>query len=420
MEKQIACAIDIGTTKVYAIIAEIDKINKTVQVLGYGHAQSSGLNKGKFVNLEQIEKEIRIAIKRAEIKANLEVENVYVGISGKHIKSKLSTVEYIISEEEAKIITQSDYNALLEKACHGIVTPDEEVLNKIVYNCKIDGYGLVKNPVGMTGKSIVADVHIITAEKHQVDALRYIFNDMGVTLEKVILEPLASAKSVLKQKETKAGVALVDIGGGTTDIAIFRGDKLIFSNVIEIGGNNFTVDTTYGLNIHKNLAEKVKKIYDYNLDPKEHELVIPRSNGEEEIIDIGLLKEIISSRLDDLFDQIKITLEQSGFEEYISKGVIFTGGASQISSLEELAKSKLDFPIELRKPKKHDGFTDEMLTPEHATGIGIMLIAAEQIINDKIIEFMPNEEIEEYVEEYEEVNEKSAIDNIKDFFAQLF
>lgn len=393
MEKQdVVVAIDIGTTKIYAIIAKVSFIDKTFQVIGTGMSPSKGMKKGVIVDVAQVTGSVEAAIQSAEHRANVNIETAYIGVAGKHIESLMSHAA-LLTGKQPREITEADKNKLEELAENKVVPIDRKVIHKIVYNYKIDDSEIVKNPIGMNGVKLEADVHIVTGVVNSIDALVKSASNLSIGVEDVVLEPLASAKAVLNDTEKKFGAILVDIGGGTTDIAIFKNEKLIYTNVIPLGGEHYTNDIASVLNIGIKTAEKLKKEFStYREEIDLDDIVeVPVYNSEEnKQVELGYLKEIIDSRTEDILEQISKKIENSGFEHLVPNGIIFTGGASKVAGLMERAEDYFELPVRFGTPEKRDGLLAEMNKPEDATGVGLLLYGIEKyfagevnIINQK-------------------------------------
>ena len=280
MRNNIAVAIDIGTTKIYVIIAEVDPETGRFQVLGYGTSTSSGLKKGLVVDVEQTSRDIKRAVRKAEEMAQIRVEKAFIGISGKHIQSSLQHIEIFLGEEPREI-EELDYETLIQNAIDRQITRDSFILHKIAYNFKVDNGSVIKNPVGRRGRKVEADVHLITGSEKEITALKNTLLKLDIDVEEVILEPYASAKAVLTTSEKRFGTVIVDMGGGTTDICIYRNETLIYSAVIPAGGEHYTNDIAYCLQLDLETAEKLKKDFSSFSDNGENVVQIHIKNSNE-------------------------------------------------------------------------------------------------------------------------------------------
>lgn len=381
MEKQeIVVAIDIGTTKIYVIVAKVNSEEQSFNVIGYGVSASKGMKKGVIVDVEQVTESVEAAIKTAEHMADVNIKTAFIGVAGKHIESLMSHATAIIGKYPREI-TELDKRKLEEIAENKVVPVDRKVIHKIVYNYKIDDSEIVKNPLGMSGVKLEADVHIVTGVVNSIDALVKSARNLSIGVEDVILEPLASGKAVLNDTERKFGSILVDIGGGTTDMAIFKNEKLIYTSVIPLGGEHYTNDIASVLNIDVKTAERLKKefsTYREELDLDEI-IEVPAYNGvENKKVELGYLKEIIDFRTEDILEHIARKIEASGFEHLIPNGIVFTGGASKVAGLMERAETYFNLPVRFGVPVKRDGLLPDMKKPEDATGVGLLLYGLEK------------------------------------------
>lgn len=388
--KKLLVAIDIGTSKIYTIIAEVNNDNRSFKVIGTGVSPSRGLKKGMVVDVEEVTRDLEVSVQAAEHMADVSIEGAFIGVAGRHIESLMSHATVVVGKTPREI-TQADKQSLGEVAVSKVVPVDRKVIHKIVYNYRIDDSGVVKNPIGMSGVKLEADVHIVTGQLNAIDALVNSVNRLSVEVEDVVLQPLASAKAVLTDTEKQLGSILVDMGGGTTDIAVYKNDKLIYTSVIPIGGQHFTNDIAALLGIDMKTADRLKKqLTDYILEDEiENQIIeIPSHNYEEvKEVEISYLKEIVEARIEDVIEQVKKKIEASGFKHYISTGIIFTGGGSKVAGLKERAKESFDIPVRMGRPLKLEGLTEEMNKPEYATGVGLLLYGIERYFSGEFVSF---------------------------------
>ncbi len=419
--REIVTAIDIGTTKIYTIVAEILSGENEFQVIGHGASISKGLNKGVIVDVEKVTKDVEASIKSVEYMADVEIKSAYVGVAGKHIESLISHSMTVLGEEPREIIAM-DIKQLEEVAKNKVVPIDRKVIHKILYNYKIDNSEVVKNPLGMVGTKLEADVHIVTGVVNSIDALVKSVNNISIEVDDILLEPLASAKSVLTETEKKLGTVLVDIGGGTTDVAIFKNEKLIYTSVLPVGGEHFTNDIASILNIDIKTADRIKREFSQYIDDIDLEDVIevPSYNeGEMKKIKMSFLKEIIESRIEDIIEHISKKIDVYGYEHLIPNGIVFTGGASKIAGLRERAEEYFDMPIRLGIPRNHKGILKEIQKPENATGIGLLLYGVENYKNkNKNVKLKKEKEIEEIKNTKKRTN--IIMEKMKKWFELLF
>jgi cell division protein FtsA len=388
--KKLLVAIDIGTSKIYTIIAEVNDDNRSFKVIGTGVSPSRGLKKGMVVDVEEVTRDVEVSVQAAEHMADVSIEGAFIGVAGRHIESLMSHATVVVGKTPREI-TQADRQSLGEVAVSKVVPVDRKVIHKIVYNYRIDDSGVVKNPIGMSGVKLEADVHIVTGQLNAIDALVNSVNKLSIEVEDVVLQPLASAKAVLSDTEKQLGSILVDMGGGTTDIAVYKNDKLIYTSVIPIGGKHFTNDIAALLGIDLKTADRLKKqLADYisEGDIEEQIIEIPSHNYEEvKEVEISYLKKIVEARIYDVIDQVKKKIEASGFKHYISTGIVFTGGGSKVAGLKEIAQESFDIPVRLGRPLKLEGLMEEMNRPEDATGVGLLLYGIERYFSGEFVSF---------------------------------
>ncbi|MGM0508600.1 MAG: cell division protein FtsA [Fusobacteriota bacterium] len=383
--KEIVVAIDIGTTKIHTIVAEVFPESNEFQVIGKGISISEGLNKGVIVDVEKAAKNIEASVRAAEYSIGFDIQKAYIGVAGKHIESMVTNSAVSLGEHPREIV-EADKERLGEIAISKVVPIDRKVIHKILYNYRIDDSGIVKNPIGMKGKRLTADAHIVTGVLNAIDALVKSVNKISIEAEDVLLEPLASAKAVLNDSEKKLGVALVDIGGGTTDVAIFKHNKLIYTSVLPVGGEHYTQDIAALLNVELKTADRLKKEFSLYRDEIDLDDIIEipsYSEGETKKVKMIHLKEIIDSRTEDILEHVQQKIEGSGYKHLIPNGIVFTGGASKIAGLKDMAEDFIkDIPVRLGKPKRYPGILNEMNKPENSTGIGLLLHGVENYSKD--------------------------------------
>lgn len=427
MENNIAVAIDIGTTKIYVIVAEIEEYTGKFQVKGYGTSISKGMKKGLVVDVERTASDIKQAVKEAEAMSGIEIKSACIGVSGKHIESVLTSAEVYLGEKP-RIILEEDYNKLIQVAKNKGINYDRRVLHEIAFNYRIDKGGIVKNPIGMQGEKLEADVHLITGSEKEIVSLKNALSSIDIEIEEIVLEPYASAMAVLTSSEKKFGTVIVDIGGGTTDIGIYRNEKLIYSSVIPIGGEHFTNDISYVLNIDLDRADIIKKEFSYkekNISKLEEEEIVIRERNSfaNRYIPLSELKEITDCRIDDILEQIGARIQESGFSDYISNGIVFTGGSSQIAGLKERSESYFDkHDIKMGIPIEIEGLLPNMNKPENSTGIGLLIYSVEKHIKEKRKKYTVKKTIDKVESKNgdEEAEELPFTSKIKDFFSNLF
>lgn len=375
--------MDIGTTKICAIIGRMNAHGK-IEVLGIGKADSFGVMRGVVANIDKTVEAIKSAVKEAEEKSGQKVTEVYVGIAGQHIKS-LQHRDILTRENPDTVIDEHDISHLIENMRKISLNPGDRIIHVLPQEFQVDNEHGVKNPVGMCGVRIEANFHIITG---QIAAARNIFRCVelaGLKVLDLILEPLASASAVLSEEELEAGVVLVDIGGGTTDIAIFQDGIIRHTAVIPIGGNIVTDDIKEGCKIMKNQAEALKTKFGSALAtemPSNEVISIAGIKGREpKEIRMDNLARIIQARMEEILEHVYFEIKSSGYHKKLIGGIVVTGGGSQLKHLVQLVEyitgmdTRIGYPIEHLTQTKFE----EIHHPMYATGVGLILKGFEAI-----------------------------------------
>ncbi|ADL12292.1 cell division protein FtsA [Acetohalobium arabaticum] len=396
-QRRIITGLDIGTTKICAIIAEVND-NEILDIIGIGTSPSVGLRKGVVVDIDDTVSSIESAIEKAERMAGIEVDSVYVGIAGSHISSMNSQGVVAITGED-KEITQEDIDRVIEASQIVAIPPEREILHVLPRGFVIDGCQKVKHPRGMSGVRLKVETHIVTGSITSIENLVKSVNKLGIDVEDVVLEPLAASESVLSNSEKELGVVLVDIGGGTTDVAIFKEGSIWYTAVLPVGGDHITNDIAVGLRTPIKNAEKIK-IKDGSaladeVSEKEKIDVLTTSGKETKTVSRKLLCEIIEPRIDEIFSLVQQEIYESGYDGLIPAGLVVTGGASLMPLIPELASEKLDLPVRRGIPDKIDdlaNFVDDNIysvgneevnisedsTAIFATGVGLVCYGNQQ------------------------------------------
>ncbi len=376
MNERIVVGLDIGTTKVCAVVAAIDELSR-VNVLGVGVAESDGLNRGVVVNIDKTVTAVKFAIQEAERVAGVSVRSVIVGIAGDHVQSFQSRGVVTISNRDGEI-TQSDVDRLLEDTTHVAMPADREILHVIPQEFVVDGQDGVVDPVGMSGVRLEANVHIITG---QVSAAKNIYRCVekaGYEVADIVLEPLASSYAVLHPDEKEVGVAIIDIGGGTTDIAVFEDNTIRHTAVIAVAGSKVTDDVRRGLGVRLHHAEQLKRQFGLavvDMVPQGEVIAIPGIGGrEEKTVSRSTLAQIIQPRVEEILEIAAIEIKRSGYNRHLSAGVVLTGGGSLIPGMAELASHVLGMETRVGRPMGVEGgLVEEVDDPKYATGVGLVL-----------------------------------------------
>ena len=372
--ENIVVGVDIGTTKVCAVVAAEDDLGR-VNILGVGMAPSDGLNRGVVVNIDRTVNAVREAIQEAERAAGVEVQNVIVGIAGDHVQSFQTRGVVTIRSGE---ITQNDVQRLLEDTMQVALPADREILHVIPQEFIVDGQDGVADPVGMSGVRLEANVHIITGLVSAAKNIYRCIEKAGFAVSDIVLEPLASSFSVLHEDEKEVGVALIDIGGGTTDIAVFEDHTIRHTAVIAVAGNKVTDDIRKGLGVMRDQAEKLKRQFGTALidlaDPDE-QIEIPGIGGRsEKMIRRDTLAQVIQPRLEETLEIAAMEIKRSGYGRHLGVGCVLTGGGALIPGTDELAADVLGMEARIGRPMGlSGGLVEEVSNPKYATGVGLVL-----------------------------------------------
>lgn len=393
--------LDVGTTKICAVVGEIvpsghaDKgdvrgrsgngepggSGARVDIIGIGCSPSSGLRKGVVINIEKTVSSIKNALEEAETMAGIDIKAVHVGIAGGHINSFPSHGIVAVKEKE---IGESEINRAIEAAKAIAIPLDREVLHVVPIAFTVDGQGGIRDPRGMGGVRLEADVRIITGAVPSVQNLVRSCQKTGIEVIDIILEPLASGEATLSTEEKDLGVGVVDIGGGTTDIALYHQGSVCHTNVLSIGGNNFTNDVAIGLRITASEAERIKKRYgcaQVSMIPPDEEIEMyyagsrrPRKIPRQHLI------EILQPRTEELLYLVREEMVRSGYYGLMTSGIVLTGGAVLLQGMTGMAENIFELPVRLGKPSKIGGITDIVCSPVYATGVGLVMYGAKEII----------------------------------------
>jgi len=381
-EKNLIVGLDIGTSKVAAIVGEITP-DGTIEVIGIGTNRSRGLKKGVVVNLESTVHSIQRAIEEAELMAGCQINSVYVGIAGSHISSLNSNGVVAIRDNE---VVLSDIERVIDSARAVAIPADQKILHIMPQEFIIDGQEGIKEPVGMSGIRLEAKVHIVTGAVSAAQNIIKCVRRCGLEVDDIILEQLASSSSVLMDDEKELGVCLVDIGGGTTDIAIFCDGFIRHTAVIPIAGDQVTNDIAVALRTPTQHADEIKLKYACALTQlvQEDEMIDVPSIGERPSRKISRanLAEIIEPRYEELMMLVQAELRRSGFEDIVAAGIVLTGGSSKVEGLVELAEEVFHMPVRIGYPQFVSGLSDVVRNPIYATGVGLLLFGQQnRVVN---------------------------------------
>ncbi|MEJ2404973.1 MAG: cell division protein FtsA [Candidatus Thiodiazotropha sp.] len=371
-EKNLIIGLDIGTSKVVAIVGEI-KPDNGIEIIGIGSHPSRGLKKGVVVNIESTVQSIQRAVEEAELMAGCEIHSVYAGIAGSHIRSLNSHGIVAIKDKE---VSQSDVERVIDAARAVAIPADQKILHILPQEFIIDEQEGIRDPVGMSGVRLEARVHMVTGAVSAAQNIVKCVRRCGLEADDLILEQLASSYSVLSDDEKELGVCLVDIGGGTTDIAVFTGGAIRHTAVIPIAGDQVTNDIAVALRTPTQHAEEIKIKYACaltQLATSEETIEVP-SIGERppRRLSRQTLAEVVEPRYEELMTLIQAELRRSGFEDVIAGGVVLTGGSSKMEGVVDLAEEVFHMPVRLGVPRYVTGLADVVRNPIYATGVGLL------------------------------------------------
>lgn len=377
-EKNIITGLDIGTSKVVALVGEVTA-DGTIEIIGIGRHPSRGLKRGVVVDIEATVNSIQRAVQEAELMAGCEVHTVFTGIAGSHIRSLNSHGIVAIRDKE---VTQADIERVIDAAKAVVIPADQKILHILPQEFMIDNQGSIREPVGMAGVRLETRVHVVTGSVSAAQNIAKCVRRCGLEVRDIILEQLASSHAVLTDDEKELGVCLVDIGGGTTDIAIFCEGAIQHTAVIPIAGDQVTNDIAMALRTPTKSAEAIKVNYGSavselaNASQMIEVMSVNERPGRK--ISAKALSEVVSARYEELFLLVRNELRRSGFEDLIAAGVVLTGGASNVNNVIELAELSFEMPVRRGCAQQISGLTDACSDPSLATGVGLLLHGLQQ------------------------------------------
>jgi cell division protein FtsA len=376
-DRDVIVGLDIGTSKVVALVGEITA-DGSIEVIGLGSQPSRGLKKGVVVNIESTVQSIQRAVEEAELMADCEINAVYAGIAGSHIRSLNSHGVVAIRDRE---VTQGDVEHVIDAAKAVAIPADQRILHVLPQEFIIDGQEGIRDPIGMSGVRLEAKVHIVTGADSAAQNIIKCVQRCGLVVEDVVLEQLASSFAVLTDDEKELGVCLVDVGGGTTDIAVFGNGAIRHTAVIPIAGDQVTNDIAVSMRTPTQYAEDIKIRYACALsqlaNPDESIEVPSVGDRPARRLARQTLAEIVEPRYEELFNLIREELRRSGFEEVIAAGIVLTGGSARMEGAIELAEEIFHVPVRLGLPGQVKGLSDVVRSPIYSTGVGLLLYARE-------------------------------------------
>jgi len=391
----IVVGLDIGTTKICAIVGRRTK-NGKVEVLGIGKTESAGVTRGMVSNIDKTVQGIGLAVEIAGAQSNVEIKVVNVGIAGQHIKS-LQHRGLITRRDLQYEISRKDIDKLVEDMYNLVMPPGEEIIHVLPQEFTVDNEPGIKDPVGMAGVRLEANFHIISGQVTAIKNIVKCVNKAGLESQELILEPLASSESVLSDEEKEAGIVLVDIGGGTTDVAIFHEGIIRHTAVIPFGGNSVTEDIREGCSVMRNIAEQLKVRFGSALadENKDNEIVcVPGLRGREpKEISVKNLAFVIQARMEEIIEHVYFEIKSSGYEKKLIGGIVITGGGAQLKHLSQLVEFLTGLDCRVGYPNEHlaknevlpKNVYEELQSPAFATGIGLLIKGIQKMeYNDSI------------------------------------
>ncbi|MFA6237277.1 MAG: cell division protein FtsA [Bacteriovorax sp.] len=377
-EKNIIVGLDVGTTKVCTIVG-LQHPNSEVEIIGIGTHPSYGLKKGSVVNIDKTVRSIQASLEEARLMAGVNIGSATIGIAGSHIYSFNSSGVVAIKGKE---ITQEDVDRVLEAAKAVVIPSDRDILHVIPQEFRVDNTTGIKNPIGMCGVRLEVHVHIVTGSIPLIQNLVKCVEQTGIEADHITLQPLASSEAVLSYEEKELGVILIDIGGGTTDIAVWKDGSLVHSQIIPIGGNHFTNDLAVALKIPHNEAERIKinhgSVLAEQLNQSAHITVQGLSGTKPREVQLSVVAEVLGARAEELFDVIRAMTEDKKLHDQIAGGFVLTGGGALIKGMPELGEYILMRSCKIGYPIPFGGMTNIMQNPKYSTVLGLLLEASKR------------------------------------------
>ena len=374
-KEDLITGLDLGTTKISAIIAEVNEKSE-INVVGVGTTPSYGLRRGVVVNLDKTVQGIRQAVGEAELMAGVKVNNVVVGIAGDHIKSFNSRGVIAVSRTEEGI-SNEDIKRVIEQAKAVTIPMDRKIIHVLPQDYTVDDQTGIKEPVGMAGVRLEAEVHVVTAAITAIQNIVKSIERANLAIRNIVLQPYASSFAVLDEEEKELGVCLLDVGGGTTDFSIFFEGSIRHTSVVGLGGVNITNDIAIGLRTPRAQAEEIKKRYGAALSSlvdTNETMEVPGVGGRKKReVSRQILASIIEPRIEEVFSLVEREIKRSGFDDRLTAGIVLTGGTAKMEGIEQLAERIFDLPVKVGIPKGIVGLTDAVSDPVHAAGIGLIV-----------------------------------------------
>jgi len=378
-DRNLIIGLDIGTSKVVAIVAELLP-DGSLNVIGLGQHTSRGLKKGVVINIDSTVNAVQRAVEEAELMADCKIRDVFTGIAGSHVQSINARGMVKIKDAE---VSEADVARVIETAQAIALPSDQQVLHILTQEYIIDGQEDVREPLGMSGMKLEVKVHIVTGAVAAAQNIVKSIKRCGLEVSDLILQPLASSEAVLTEDEKELGVCLVDIGGGTTDIAVFKQGAIRHTAVIPIAGDQITNDVAVALRTPTQSAEEIKMRYGCALrqmaDPRESVEVQGTDGRESRYLSVQTLAEVIEPRVVELYEFVQAELRRSGLEQMIASGIVITGGSAMMRGMVELGEEIFHMPVRLGMPRYVGGLSEVVGNPRYATGVGLILIGKKQV-----------------------------------------
>ena len=376
-KKNFIASIDVGTTKICTTVAEVDDAGG-VQIVGVGISPSKGLHKGLVVNINDARESIRKSVGQAEQASDYRIESAYVGVTGRHVNS-LNNKGVVAITRNDRLVRPDDLRRVLQSAQSVKVPSDRKLLHVIPRGYAIDGQAGVKNPVGMHGFRLDVETHIITAAVTSVQNLVKCIHGIGIEVDDLVLEPLASSEAILSEDERQSGVILADIGGGTTDVAVFREGSIWHTSILPVAGYQLTRDVSIGLGLPFEVAEEMKKKYGSVMPIYESQIETATSTISQDGhggVSYQDLCDIIRARVEEIIRLILLELPRSEYETLVPAGLVLTGGGSNLSGIAALGHDIMGLPVRVGTPIGMNGIVDALHDPAYATSVGLLLWGA--------------------------------------------
>lgn len=370
--------LDIGTTKICTIVGEIKE--EGIEIIGIGTHPSMGIRKGVVVNIESTVQSVKKAVEEAELMAGSEINTVYAGIAGGHIKGFNSHGVIAVKDKE---VSKADIERVIEAAKAVAIPQDREVIHVLPQEYIVDEQDGILDPLGMSGVRLEVKIHIVTAAVASAQNIIKSANKAGLDVSDIVLQQIASSEAVLEHDEKELGVTLIDIGGGTTDIAIYHNGTIKHTGIISLGGNQVTGDIAIGLRTPVSEAEKIKKKYGCamtSMVDRNDAIDVPSVGGREtRTVSKQILSEIIEPRLEELFQLVNAEIGSSGYDAMTASGIVLTGGTASMDGIVELAEQVFNMPVRRGLPTGISGLVDVVKSPMYSTGVGLVLYGSRQL-----------------------------------------